>query len=38
MDALPIEQREGWLAATDDLHTLMQTAVTNALGLLGGVD
>jgi myo-inositol-1(or 4)-monophosphatase len=38
MDALPIEQREGWLAATDDLHTLMQTAVTNALGLLRGVD
>jgi myo-inositol-1(or 4)-monophosphatase len=38
VDALPIEQREGWLAASDILHTPMQTAVTDALTMIHGVD
>lgn len=38
LDALPIEQKDGWLAATDNLHTSMLTAVTNTLGQFRGVD
>jgi len=32
LDALPIEHSHGWLAASDDLHPLLQRAVMSALG------
>jgi myo-inositol-1(or 4)-monophosphatase len=33
LDTLPIEQRDGWLAASDSLHTELQTAVREILGM-----
>jgi 3'-phosphoadenosine 5'-phosphosulfate (PAPS) 3'-phosphatase len=34
LDALPIEQRKGWLAANGILHTPMLAAVTDALAVV----
>jgi hypothetical protein len=38
LDIVPIEHREGWLAANDMLHTPVRKAVTDALGTLRIVD
>ena len=38
LQRMPIEHRDGWLAATDNLHESLQAAVVDALGMLPGID